>query len=661
MARQVGPYEALAPLMTGGMAELWLGVQVGARGFRKPLVLKLVRPEVLGASTPAEAFLDEAKLGVMLDHPNLARVYDAALDPQTGLPFVALEVLAGVDAQRVLARCEQLNRKVPLSVACRVVRDLCSALHRAHTNKDAKGQPSPIIHRDVAPKNVMLTFDGRAVLIDFGIARAQGRLVHTRPGIVKGTVGYMAPEQIRGEPLDGRSDQFSAAIVLAELVSGRPFSADPEASDEQQRLANGSFELGWVRQLDAPEAVRRIILQGLAPDRGDRFPSCKEFAAALEEACPALGDDAAWKDLLAELFPRTASLFAKALDAVAANDPALVESRLVLWRRSLLEPPDAPTLVGPAPTEPVPERRATTAAQPSHALGWAVGGTLVLVLVLVGAGLLVLRDEPPPPPPPRAEAPQRAEDRELAAAAAYEAAGDLARAMAVLRDCKVGDIPCPRAQTELARLEAKQLAQVPPAPAPAQADDDEPTFLPAPQRPCALGAIDQQIRALDWETAGDGLRACLESPSLKVVRAAQDRLAQLAAAKAERCLFQEAERAVADKRWTDAKWLAAQVPDDSIFRAPKRRLLAKAPKRTRPAGSSETLTAVYGCATKVGNEPNALLHLADAYVASGQRGPALAAYERFLAAAPPTHPALRRVRAFVDRALQAEAASAQRP
>ncbi len=650
MPRRIGPYEAVAPLTMGGMAELWLGTQRGARGFRRPIVLKLVRPELLGGHTPAAAFLDEAKLGAALDHPNLARVLDAALDPQTRLPFVALELISGIDAQRVLARCEQLGRRVPVAIACRVVRDVCRGLHCAHTHKDAKGKASPIIHRDVAPKNVMLTFDGRAVLIDFGIARAKDRLVLTRPGIVKGTVGYMAPEQIRGEPLDGRSDQFSAAIVLAELLSGRPFSADPEASDEQQRLANGSFDLGWVRQLDVPDAVRSVLLRGLAPEREGRFPSCKALATALEAACPALADDAAWRDFLGELFPKTAQVFAMAVQAVEANDAPLAEQRLETWRASLAGNTQATTVVGPIPTEPSPARPSDAEAPATHALGWAVGGTALVVLAVVAVGALVLLEREPPPPK-TADAPQRAEDRQLAAAAAYEAAGDLARAMAVLRECRIGEVPCPRAAGELARLEAKLAVPAQPPTTPDAADDElVPLPLPTAKGPgCSLPQIDRQVRALDWEAAGDGLRTCLESDSLRVVRAAEARLAQLAAGQADRCALQEAQRALGQRRFGDARWLATTTPNSAVFREARQRVLSAVPKKTKAVASVEAVQGLWSCAQRMPGDATALARLGDGYVALGQLGPARATYERFLALAPEGHPQLNRIRNFLDR------------
>src|SRR6218665_731511 len=182
---RIGRYQVISQLSVGGMAELFLGFTSGPGGFRKYAAIKRVLPDARSD--------EEFELG-----------QDAE-----GL-FLAMEFIAGQNLAQVLAVCGRRQTPLPLGFGLSVVRDMCLALHSAHAFTTPGGKPFPVIHRDVAHKNVMVTYQGEVKLLDFGIAKARGGASRTQAGMVKGTTGYMSPEQVRGDPLDGRSDLFAA-------------------------------------------------------------------------------------------------------------------------------------------------------------------------------------------------------------------------------------------------------------------------------------------------------------------------------------------------------------------------------------------------------------------------------------------------------------------
>src|SRR3954468_286171 len=174
-------------------------------------------------------FLDEAKITAAFSHPNIAQVYD--LDTQDDELFLAMEFVPGATLIEVARACRDANESIPIGLSLMAVRDTALALHYAHTFRDPVGRTRQVIHRDVAEKNIMVTYEGLTKLLDFGIAKAVGRITRTAAGKVKGTSGYMSPEQIRGEELDPRSDLFSLGVVLHECLTGMRlyYDKDPEA------------------------------------------------------------------------------------------------------------------------------------------------------------------------------------------------------------------------------------------------------------------------------------------------------------------------------------------------------------------------------------------------------------------------------------------------
>ncbi|MET0405867.1 MAG: serine/threonine-protein kinase, partial [Cystobacter sp.] len=288
--QRIGRYEVLSQLSVGGMAELFIGFTSGPGGFRKYAALKRILPDARSDEQFERMFLDEARITAAFNHPNIGQVFELGQDGD-GL-FLAMEFIAGQNLEDVIAAGQRAGGRLPLGFALSVVRDVCLALHYAHTFTSPGGRPHAVIHRDVAHKNVMVTYDGVVKLLDFGIAKTRGARAQTQVGMVKGTTGYMSPEQVRGEPLDGRSDLFSVGVMLHELLTGeRLFSAGTEIQ-EMQMILGGSIPEPQPKGGPAvPREVCAVALKALARERTQRYATGREMARALEAAAGSLLDD----------------------------------------------------------------------------------------------------------------------------------------------------------------------------------------------------------------------------------------------------------------------------------------------------------------------------------------------------------------------------------
>ena len=286
--RKFGNYHLLAPLAQGGMGALYIAVR-GDRGLERLLVIKTVLPHLADAEYIAR-FRDEAKVVVKLSHGNLIPVFDAG--QVGGELFLAMEFVEGRDLRAVWNRCAKKQVAFPLDVAVFLTKELCRGLAYAHSFEDLK-----LVHRDVSPPNILMSYSGEVKLTDFGLASSTMKLEKTAPGIIYGKVAYMSPEQARGEPLDARSDLYAAAIVLWELLTGRQLF--PPAKDQPQdllkRARNPEVPAPSQRAPRVPAALDAICLKALAPRREDRYASGDEFREALTSwlAAEAPGTDAA--------------------------------------------------------------------------------------------------------------------------------------------------------------------------------------------------------------------------------------------------------------------------------------------------------------------------------------------------------------------------------
>lgn len=301
--QRVGKYELIRKLSQGGMAELFLACTSGPGGFRKFLVLKRLLPALRDDDAFLKMFLDEARLTAALWHPNIAQVYD--LLEVDGELYLALEYIPGRNLRQILNQANLTGTRLPAGFGAFIARSVCQALHYAHHFTDPAGKPFPIVHRDVSPRNVMMTYDGSVKVIDYGIAKSRTRLEKTRAGDIKGTTGYVSPEQIRGVDLDGRSDLFALGIVLYEVVSGRkPFEARNDVELIQAVLFNDIVPLS-EQCPTTPRALSDVCMRALARERDERFATGKQMARAIEEALgPELLDEDECAELMVRMFPK---------------------------------------------------------------------------------------------------------------------------------------------------------------------------------------------------------------------------------------------------------------------------------------------------------------------------------------------------------------------
>ena len=326
MTEQVGKYQLVRKLATGGMAEVFLAKATGPMGFEKTLVLKRILVERAEDDAFIQMFLSEARLAARLTHPHIAQIFDFGKDADTY--FLTMEYVDGPSLRAVVRRAGAGGMPLPPCVCAWLVSRACEGLAFAHDFADPDtGQPLGLVHRDVSPDNLLLSRQGTVKVVDFGIAKATGHGDKTRSGIIKGKLAYMPPEQIRARELDRRVDVYALGVVLYELLTGqRPYTSSSEAGLMQAILFEQPVPAARLRP-ELPRALRRILGKALAKDRDERYPDCHALHADLEAFLISTGR------------PVTARQVARFIQrTLTCADPSL--------------PPPVPTLRVPPPAAP---------------------------------------------------------------------------------------------------------------------------------------------------------------------------------------------------------------------------------------------------------------------------------------------------------------------
>jgi eukaryotic-like serine/threonine-protein kinase len=292
-----GKYLLLDRVNIGGMAEVWRAKTFGAGGFERIVAIKRILPNIAEDEEFISMFLDEAKITVQLNHANIAQIYE--LNNLSNSYFIAMEYVSGKDLRAVFDRCRKRGEPAPIPLTCYAIAQCCEGLDYAHRAKDRQGRDMSIVHRDVSPQNALVSYDGEVKVIDFGIAKAAGKATKTQAGILKGKFGYMSPEQIRGLPLDGRSDIFAIGVCLYEMLTGeRLFVGDSDFSVlEKVRKVEVLPPSHFNRKI--PDALERIVMKSLAKDVDDRYQHATELGEDLRAFMYSTGNAFARKDLAA--------------------------------------------------------------------------------------------------------------------------------------------------------------------------------------------------------------------------------------------------------------------------------------------------------------------------------------------------------------------------
>ncbi|WP_225413982.1 protein kinase domain-containing protein [Stigmatella hybrida] len=278
--RPYGNYVLVRKLAEGGMAEIFLAKRLGADGFERNVVIKRMLSHLSNMPDFVDMFRDEARLAARLSHPNIIQIHELGFIE--GCYYICMEYLAGEDFSTTLRQAGRKRQYTPIPIVLRVLVDAARGLHYAHEFTNELGQPLHIVHRDISPSNLYLTYQGQVKVLDFGIAKAESRLSQTRTGVVKGKYIYMAPEQARGDEVDRRSDVFSLGVSLYEsLTNVRPFARENDLAI-LNALLKGDFAPPTTLRREIPKALEAVVLKAMAPRPQDRYATAGEFADALE-------------------------------------------------------------------------------------------------------------------------------------------------------------------------------------------------------------------------------------------------------------------------------------------------------------------------------------------------------------------------------------------
>jgi serine/threonine protein kinase len=381
---RIGRYEIVAELASGGMAEILLARLVGPNGFERPVVIKRILPHLAREPSFVDMFLDEARIVAGIRHPNVVQVQELGHDG--GELFLAMEYLDGESVASLMKRLVAKGERLAPELAAHVVAQACAGLHAAHELTGADGAPMHLVHRDVSPQNLIVTYGGLVKVVDFGIAKAADRITRTETGIVKGKHEYMSPEQCLGKSLDRRSDVFSLGVVLYELLAGkRLFRRDSQMATFQAICVEPLVPLAaaapWIDPL-----LQRITTRALARQPAERFATAGEMRRELLEAMHALGvgpdPDEDLAALLRRLFGDRIEEKAEMLRSVQAG------TQLAVVPRSETDLAVDVPAVGGAP--PPPRRRRRT-------VGVALGVGVVAVAAVVALAAARWRAASAPP------------------------------------------------------------------------------------------------------------------------------------------------------------------------------------------------------------------------------------------------------------------------
>jgi serine/threonine-protein kinase len=379
------------------MAHVWLARAVGLAGFEKLVVLKTILPALAENAQFTEMFINEGRIAAVLNHPNCVQIFD--LGREADVLFIAMEYIEGFSLSRVMRRCAARGLKPPIELLCRVVMDSLSGLDYAHRLTGRDGKPMHVVHRDISPDNLLVAFTGQTKVVDFGIAKAvaePGRQGGTRTGTVKGKFSYMAPEYLRGEPIDGRADVFATGVLLYRLLTGKkPFTG---ATDAMITMAVLTHEPPAPSTLspELPPSLDPVVAKALAKDPAARFQSARAMRTAIEAALGSVPDAEAVGSWLQELWPHGDEERA-ALEALAAATHADESSDPVL-EAVISEDVDLGFTRGSVSSASASSPSTATPQPVTRSSGSLIAGALALAVVGGIGWFTLVRGRAPVPP-----------------------------------------------------------------------------------------------------------------------------------------------------------------------------------------------------------------------------------------------------------------------
>ena len=279
--KRLADFEIIRRLGAGGMAEVFLAKKRGAEGTFKLLVLKRILPAYGSSRRFRTMFAEEAQLATRLNHPNIVQVYDFQDYGEEG-QLLSMEYVEGPDLRKLMRSAQAKGQRIPPYVAAYLIAEVAKGLHYAHERKDEAGKPIDIVHRDVSPQNILMSFDGAVKIADFGIASAN--LFREEPGVLKGKTAYMSPEQARAERVSRRTDIYSLGVVFHELLTARPLHGAAEGQELLEAVRAGVVEPPSTYVRDVPAELEEVVMRALSKNPDQRFQTARDMAAAVTRA-----------------------------------------------------------------------------------------------------------------------------------------------------------------------------------------------------------------------------------------------------------------------------------------------------------------------------------------------------------------------------------------
>jgi serine/threonine protein kinase len=416
LPRSLGRYEIVGRLAMGGMAEILLGRITGPSGFERPVVIKRILPHYAAVSAFVEMLLDEGRLAARIRHPNVVQVQE--LGREGDEVFLVMEYLEGESAAGLLRRARVRRLPIQAALAAHIASEACAGLHAAHELTDSDGAPIGVVHRDISPQNIFVTYDGTVKILDFGIAKAADRITRTEAGTLKGKFEYMSPEQARGEPLDRRSDVFALGIVLYELATQRRlFKRDTQlatlrAVTDDPITAPAAIDAG------VPRGLEWVTMRALDRDPKTRYATAidmrRDLSRVIRELdAPALPEEALgalMRELFADRIEQKQEMLRRMREGFTPSHVPVADVDEAVEIPSIAGASQVRTKPYTDPDIPAKHRGfpAKTAMAALAVLALAVGGVAAFVLIsesavpvaaapsaLAGAATLTIETEPP--------------------------------------------------------------------------------------------------------------------------------------------------------------------------------------------------------------------------------------------------------------------------
>ena len=399
--QRFGNYFLLKKIATGGMAELYKAKKSGEQGFEKLLAIKLILPHHATNEDFITMFIDEAKVAALLNHQNIVQIYD--LGKIEDSYCIVMEYVRGKDLKSVISRGLKTLKRLSIEHACYITSALLGGLSYAHRKKD-RGQDLKIVHRDVSPQNVLISYEGEVKIVDFGIAKAATQSRETKVGLLKGKISYMSPEQARGKPLDMRSDIFSSGIVLYEMLTGKKLFQGDTDLNSLEKVREAKVEpLPTELNKSVPKELEAILLKSLALEPTDRYQTASEMDEALQSFMRMSGYSGGnyLSQYMSELFRddieeelREEEAWDHTLVSSILEQDTIASSTLAVHAKPAHKPVPAPENPQPAakapatPKTPRPDTRELKRGMPA----WLKVAALLAVVVSGGAFWLNARE-----------------------------------------------------------------------------------------------------------------------------------------------------------------------------------------------------------------------------------------------------------------------------